>query len=84
MIVSITYRNEEVKTKELKVSSSGRMVRLWMAFIFSIVSFQPSQIFQKVNKIHTRMAEIKKTDNNKCCQECGEIGTSHTANENEK
>ena len=60
------YVNGKIKTKKLKVGTSSRMIGLWVAFIFSFVVFYLSQMFTKVNRIPTKLAIIKKTDNNKC------------------
>lgn len=57
---------EEVKTKGLTVGNcGGRMIGLWVTFIFSFVPFCLSQMFTKVSGIPSRMAMIKKTDNSK-------------------
>lgn len=47
MIISITYRNEEVKAKELKVSSSGRIVRLWVALFSQLCLSNHPKYFKK-------------------------------------
>lgn len=40
------------------------------------------QIKTQQDIIHGRMAIIKMSDDNKCWQECGEVGTSYTAGRN--